>query len=369
MAVLAGHNAHYSIRKAARLIGGGALRVERVPIDERFRVDARALASRLESLARERVEVLAVVTTAGTTATGSVDPMAEVAALQRERGFWWHVDAAYGGHFCASLFRADTSSPDERDLLGFPRARPSRDPAPDSSLPAHSLRALRAARHATSISIDPHKLGFVAKGCGALLLADPAWMSLLGEEAGYFRDEVPGVLPLGRQHSVASGLEGSRSGRAPISCYVTHRALPLHQGGLGALLERGVELAQRACRAMQALTVNGWRVRPLHEPDTNIVCAVVTRDGQRVEDCSRCAAAFVDALRAVGAPMCSLTVFRREEAPPLFDALLPALGVRVSSSSREVAALRFVFANPELSDAWPRDFTRVAAGALEEMTP
>jgi aromatic-L-amino-acid decarboxylase len=88
-AVLASEQANFSVEKAARLLG---LEYRTVPVDAEFRLRADALA---EELARG--PVTAVVATAGTTSTTSVDPVPEIAGLCADRGVWLHVDAAYAG--------------------------------------------------------------------------------------------------------------------------------------------------------------------------------------------------------------------------------------------------------------------------------
>src|SRR6266581_8470025 len=89
--ILASEQAHYTHR---RISGVLQLPFESVPTDKLGRMNMGALASRLE-----RGDVGTVVATMGTTATGSVDPLREILALQSKFGFRIHADAAYGGYF------------------------------------------------------------------------------------------------------------------------------------------------------------------------------------------------------------------------------------------------------------------------------
>ena len=85
--------AHFSIRRAAILLGLGEDGVVAIDTDDAFRLRPESLDAALAT----RANVVCVVATAGTTNTGAIDPLEEVAAVCRDRGVWLHVDAALGG--------------------------------------------------------------------------------------------------------------------------------------------------------------------------------------------------------------------------------------------------------------------------------
>ncbi|MBX3193139.1 MAG: aminotransferase class V-fold PLP-dependent enzyme [Labilithrix sp.] len=133
--------AHHSVFKSARLAGIAADRVRAIDVDESFRMRLDALESAIERDRRDGLSPFLVVSTAGTTNTGAVDPLDEIADLSAREGLWHHVDGAYGAffHACEEL----------RPLLrGLPRA--------------------------DSITLDPHKGLFLPYGTGALLVRDGA---------------------------------------------------------------------------------------------------------------------------------------------------------------------------------------------------
>ena len=84
---------HFSVRRAAAMLGIGIDNVVSVETDELFRMRP----DRLEQALRQHDNVVCVVASAGTTNTGAIDPLNEIADLCEKHGSWLHVDAAYGG--------------------------------------------------------------------------------------------------------------------------------------------------------------------------------------------------------------------------------------------------------------------------------
>ncbi len=95
--VYASDQAHSSVDKAAIALGLGEENVRRIASDAEFRMDVGALREAVFADLRDGFKPLAVVATAGTTSTASVDPVAEIASVCTEHGMWLHIDAAYGG--------------------------------------------------------------------------------------------------------------------------------------------------------------------------------------------------------------------------------------------------------------------------------
>ncbi|MCW8133131.1 MAG: aminotransferase class I/II-fold pyridoxal phosphate-dependent enzyme [Planctomycetota bacterium] len=140
LTVYASDQAHSSVDKAAIALGIGLENVRKVPSDKRFRMDAQALRVALrDDRAAGRLPV-AVVATAGTTSTTSVDPLREIAGICAEAGVWLHVDAAYAGSACVC--------PEFRALLD-------------------------GLECADSIVTNPHKWLFTPVDCSVLFVRDP----------------------------------------------------------------------------------------------------------------------------------------------------------------------------------------------------
>lgn len=134
---------HASVAKAARLAGFPPSGVRAVPTTEDLRMDLDALARLVASDRRDGLRPFCVVASAGTTNTGAVDPLADLAAYAAGEGLWLHVDAAYGGPF---------------------------------RLTSRGRALLDGIDGADSITLDPHKAMFLPYGTGALLVRDGAML-------------------------------------------------------------------------------------------------------------------------------------------------------------------------------------------------
>jgi len=91
--------AHSSTEKAAIALGLGEENVIRIPSDHHFRMDLNSLGQRIAEDRQNSLQPMAVITTVGTTSTGSVDPVRDIGDVCREAKIWLHIDAAYGGGF------------------------------------------------------------------------------------------------------------------------------------------------------------------------------------------------------------------------------------------------------------------------------
>jgi aromatic-L-amino-acid decarboxylase len=129
--------AHSSMARAARVLGFRPNQVRVLPVDEGYRLRPEALAAAMAADLRAGRRPLFVAASAGATSTGAVDPLSELAALCRERGVWFHVDAAYGGF---------------------------------ATLTERGRRWLAGMELADSVTLDPHKWLYQPFECGCLLV-------------------------------------------------------------------------------------------------------------------------------------------------------------------------------------------------------
>jgi glutamate/tyrosine decarboxylase-like PLP-dependent enzyme len=141
MCLYVSEEGHFSVAKAAGMLGLGECNVRRVRVDDRLHIDLADL-ERLIAADRAAGRIpFCVVANAGTTATGAVDPVGELSGFARRHQLWLHVDAAYGGF--AAL------APSTRHLFD-------------------------GIGEADSVALDPHKWLYLPVGCGCVFYKDPA---------------------------------------------------------------------------------------------------------------------------------------------------------------------------------------------------
>jgi glutamate/tyrosine decarboxylase-like PLP-dependent enzyme len=264
--VLVPSTAHYSWEKICRTLGIGGRQLVHVPVDRRFRMDPDALEATLRSLAERRQPVIACVSVVGTTEESAVDRLDLIADL-RERaarelglGFFLHADAAWGGYAAAI-----TRGPDGR-RRSYEEAL--RDYAPEVWPEEGVYRGLCAMERTDSVTIDPHKLGFVPYPAGAISFRDRRSRDLVAVEAPY-------IFHRGTSEWGYIGrfiMEGSKPGAAAASVWMSHKVMPLDARGYGRLIG---ETARGALILHRRLAAGDWgpfRLVPLPSPDLNLVC-------------------------------------------------------------------------------------------------
>jgi glutamate/tyrosine decarboxylase-like PLP-dependent enzyme len=269
--VLVSATAHYSWEKIVRALGIGSNQLVHVPVDTRFRMDPDALWDQVRALAGRRQAIIACVSVCGSTEESAVDRLDRVlemrARAERELGVTFHVhsDACYGGYTAAVTRSA------EGGRRGAAAIRASvGEPWPDDEW----VRAIEALGEVDSVSVDPHKLGYVPYSAGAVLVRDGRARHLVAMDPPYLAPkgtDEPGVEPfLGRYI-----LEGSKPGAAAAAVWLSHKALPLDERGYGYLIERTAG-ARRLHRSLTRADLSPFRVVLLPVPDINIVCYLLT---------------------------------------------------------------------------------------------
>ncbi len=276
--VLVPVTAHYSWPKAMKLLGLGTTNLIAVP-EQGMRLDAAALEERLDTCLRSKRPVLMSVAVLGTTEFGTIDPVHRVigardASADRGLGHWVHVDAAWGGYL-ATLFRATDGSLLPRDKVGDGFAQ-----FPSSEV----YEAFAALSEADSITVDPHKLGYLPYGAGAFICRDHRAMELLAEDADYVFGTSSDNYRKRFRNLGRYILEGSKSGAAAAAVYVTHKVLPLDREHFGRIPQQTVRSAEYF---EQAIARFAERVADIATvclpflPDSNLVCIAINARGNR----------------------------------------------------------------------------------------
>jgi L-2,4-diaminobutyrate decarboxylase len=234
--VVCGEHAHYAVARSVGELGLGMKSAVAVPSRE-WRMDVDALRTTLDSLRDAGRSVMAVVATAGSTATGSFDDIDAIGRLCEERDIWLHVDGAHGASALLS----------ERHR--------------------HRVRGIERAR---SVAWDPHKMMLLPLSAGVVLVRDERDLdAAFTQRAPYLFHADAGERV--RDQGVRSFLCSRRA-----DVFKLWVALQRYGSrGIGALYDRLCDVAM----AMHDQLVAHPAFEPMHRPECNILCFRWIGDG------------------------------------------------------------------------------------------
>ena len=182
LAILVSERGHYSLKKAADVLGIGQEGLVSVKTDNDNRICTDDLQRKITELKRSNIKPFAVIGVAGTTETGNIDPLRQMAEICAKEACHFHVDAAWGG--------ATLMSNNHRHLLD-------------------------GIELADSVTIDAHKQLYIPMGAGMVLFKRPDAMTAIEHHAQY-------ILRKGSKDLGSHTLEGSRSGMAMLVYAAMH---------------------------------------------------------------------------------------------------------------------------------------------------
>ncbi|HSS08735.1 MAG TPA: aminotransferase class V-fold PLP-dependent enzyme, partial [Acidimicrobiales bacterium] len=262
-------HAHHSLLKAARLAGLPAANVRTVPCTTDLRMNADAAHDMIVADRASGRRPFLLVGSAGTTSTGTIDPLPELAGLAKAHELWFHVDGAYGG-----LFR----------LTDRGRAR------------------LQGTEQADSVTLDPHKSLFLPYGTGALVVRDANSLRAAHTVVSQYLQDARTDDAL--TDFADLGLELSREFRG------LRVWLPLHLYGVAvfrAALDEKLDLARLAYDRLAAEP----RLEVPWEPDLTVVafrCRPSDPGLTAAADADRASHELLDRINATGRVVLSSTV-------------------------------------------------------------
>ena len=237
LVVLVSRLGHYSLAKAVDLLGIGRAALIAVATDSSGRISSKALLTHIRQLRARKLGIVAIVGIAGSTETGSVDPLAELADIAAGEGCHLHVDAAWGG---PTLF---------------------------SKRHRHLLRGIE---RADTVVLDAHKQLYVPMGAGLLLCRTATMLQDIEQQADY-------IVRAGSRDQGKFTLDGSR----PAMALLVHSSLRIFgRQGLELLINYGIEQAQNLARLIDTaedfelitppqLNVLTYRFHPQHRNEAS----------------------------------------------------------------------------------------------------
>ena len=341
-------SAHYSWDKTISILGYGNASIRRIPITSKFRIDVKKLKEMLYNLKDDEF-VIAVITVAGTTEEGAVDPIHKVQLLREEfekdknMSFWLHIDSAWGG-FIRSLFNVDEykellnekffdesiekefiknkiqmeekykskkklfTKLDEdslkiKFLMNLKETYKDKEfysktnPEKDITLAWDDLNVIKAFlsfKDADSITIDPHKLGYIQYPAGVIAFKNANIVQFIAQKASYISKVKNGVEKIFMDEVNSIGpyiIEGSKPGASAVACWLSEKTIPFNINNHGQILKvtllnsrRFLHLINKlnsknigfSFRKENRVTKRPYRIVPAYDNiDTNLVCFFV----------------------------------------------------------------------------------------------
>jgi aromatic-L-amino-acid decarboxylase len=211
---------HSSVDRALRVIGFQPQQIRHIPSDDQWRLPMSALASAVAADRAAGFRPFCVIANAGTTNTGAVDPLPELASLCKAENMWLHADGAYGA---AAI------------------------------LSERGRKALNGLNLVDSLSLDPHKWLFQSFECGCVLLRDAVLLKKAFQiMPEYLRDVHRGVDEV---HPADYGIQLTRSFRA-LKVWLSLRTFGLD--AFRAAIDHGFQMAELAERELRSRP--GWEI-------------------------------------------------------------------------------------------------------------
>jgi glutamate/tyrosine decarboxylase-like PLP-dependent enzyme len=315
--IVAPANRHFSWPKIISMLGLGASSLVEVPLDSGGRMSITDFREIISSAISNGQPLLGAVSVLGTTELGAVDPVDQIQDflddLKNRLGvdIWHHVDAAYGGYF------ATMSQGSDQGL----------------SLGLSTSKAISALGRVHSITIDPHKLGYVPYACGAILTKDLHHYQVKSFSAPYLMGY--------KANRWAYTIEGSRAATGAAATWMANRTLPLNADGYGRILEKGIRGRNRLLQLLEVLKEEVIIV-PSH--DLNLVCFSLGRKGEKLSIVNHRTLRVFEKFVASPTFSVSKTTMKRSSYTKLIDKIL--IDHQIQADDDKLVCLRAVLMNP-----------------------
>lgn len=274
---------HYSWPKSIDVTGIGEDNLVSVPVDDNYHTNVGELEKLIRKYTDQHIPVLAVVTVVGSTEEGAVDNVDEIVSLRKKLSkeginFYLHVDAAYGGYGRTAYLDEDGQFiPYEKLKKKYEENNIDTDFNPFLNKKVYD--SFKAIKEADSVTVDPHKTGYIPYDAGGIAIKDTRMKNMLTYAAPYAFEKgikVPASIGL-------FTLEGSKPAASAAAVWTAHRIIPLNITGYGRLVGHTAETSKKMYEFLKSLEFNindkKIKVYPLTDPDFNMVNWVYKIEG------------------------------------------------------------------------------------------
>ena len=307
---------HYSWLKGVSLLGFGEECFWPVQLSEKGSLCILDLENKINKAISQDRPIMMITSIAGTTELGICDPISEINSIvqkYRNQGIdiWHHVDAAYGGYFCTVDFENNF----DYKKVGLENY--------------HDLR------FANSVTLDPHKLGYVPYACGAFLASDEENYVVAAFEAKYLQS-----LSGGSEKWMKT-IEGSRSAAGATATWMTAKTVGLNGQGYGKILARSI---RNKMILDQKLATEIPEIYVLDQAQVNLSALLVRGTARTMSEANDQTKKLILAIEDEGQFIVSSTVLKSGSYKELIKSIAEKLDLRLDTD--EVQLLRMTLMNP-----------------------
>lgn len=314
--LLVSSSKHYSWPKAMHYLGLGEENIRYIQLDDKGRMSLHDLQTQLERCAKERTPILGLVAIVGTTELGTVDPIAGITGLlqkwREERGIhvWLHIDAAYGGFF--------------RTLLANENHR--------ASLAQNLVQDFESMAQADSITLDPHKLGYVPYASGTFICKN---------REDYFLRSFTGPYIVSDENNLGNfTIEGSRSAAGAVATYASLQAFD-GSAGYGRILSRTLQAKKYFA---EKLIRSGEKILLPQGLDTNIFCFAMAGRTEKLSQMNQLNLSLFETMQKNGKYWISKTSLHQTSFSALIERACREK--KIQMDTEELVLLRLTLMNP-----------------------
>ncbi|GAB1472699.1 hypothetical protein MASR2M69_01400 [Bacteroidota bacterium] len=272
---------HYSWDKAIDLIGIGHHQIVKVPIDRGFRLDF----EKFREVYDKNSPTLAVIGILGSSKQGSIDPIDDLVQFRKDleqyekKSFHLHVDGAYGGYFPCVMRNNDNNLITPVELKEFLKLK-NHDNFFPFDINEKWYNKVEAVNHSDSITIDPHKMGYIPYPSGSIIFSDTRCKDFISYLPSYLNKPAESK-DISEEFLGQWTLEGSRPGAAATACYLAEKVLPYHKDAHGIIVKNTIQAAMLFWKSLLDFNDNhelnqGFKIVPAFTPETNIVSYLIT---------------------------------------------------------------------------------------------
>jgi glutamate/tyrosine decarboxylase-like PLP-dependent enzyme len=383
-AVVVPSSKHYSWPKAVSVLGLGkcAENLEQsglinVFVDTKARMDMNLLKQKLWECVKLQKPILMVVAVIGSTEESAVDPLKEIWELRNQFrkmynfDFNIHCDAAWGG-YVTSVIRKDYDLEWPKDFKDHVNPEePFLENTEDVPLSQYVIEQFKHIRYSDSITIDPHKMGFVPYPAGTISYRNQDVINLITYSAPYIGGGDV-LSALGQ-----SGIEGSRPGAAASAIFLSHSVIRPSVKGHGKIVSLGLKNTRQFLSLIREIDKgceSDFIVVPLPTeeedgPDINLVDYAfnfkdengkLNTEIKRFNEFNQRIFNYHNIMPGEKADKCDLfitmTTFKEDEYGGTFtDALIKRIGLSYDSRKKELNYLRSVIMDPWMADTFDQD--------------